>query len=80
MSSSNPKVEPTLRDGVEHELKAALLIAIERFVAKEGQRTCLTCILFRENGEMCIKHDRRPPARVIAYGCADYAHDDELPF
>lgn len=39
--------------------------------------TCMTCLYFDEQTEMCTRYNARPPARVIAYGCPDH---DSLPF
>lgn len=47
-------------------------------------RSCLTCDHFREDLETC-QHSQhsgvRPPARIIAYGCALYEnYDEDIPF
>lgn len=40
---------------------------------------CLTCDHFRENpNELCGLYGKRPPARVIAFGCP--AYENEIPF
>lgn len=46
-------------------------------------RTCINCTFWGENSsikeEVCTKYDnKRPPAKVIAYGCP--SHEDEIPF
>lgn len=46
----------------------------------DGRRTCVRCIHFEEHaGEQCALAHSRPPARVIAYGCAAFSEDD-IPF
>lgn len=39
-------------------------------------RTCLSCTKFDEKQEECKQYGKRPPARIIAYGCPDY---EEIP-
>ena len=41
-------------------------------------RSCMICVLFNEQKELCIKYNIRPPARVIAYGCPEF--DECVPF
>lgn len=41
-------------------------------------RTCLTCDHFKEKSETCQLYMKRPPARVIAFGCPAYIN--EIPF
>lgn len=41
-------------------------------------KTCLTCEHFTEKTELCGLVNKRPPARVIAFGCEQY--EDQIPF
>jgi len=41
-------------------------------------RNCITCRHFIEHMETCELAGKRPPPRVIAYGCE--AHSEEIPF
>jgi hypothetical protein len=42
-------------------------------------RTCVNCINFLEKSEECmIAGYKRPPARVIAFGCEKF--EEEIPF
>lgn len=52
----------------------------ERFEREELMRTCLTCHHWQEQAEVCKKYNARPPAKVIANGCADYNDSYEIPF
>lgn len=54
------------------------LTAAMREELDRATRTCLNCEHFDEPNELCRKWDARPPARIIATGCAD--HQDEIPF
>lgn len=42
--------------------------------------SCISCIYFNEPNELCDKFKARPPARVIAFGCAEYSDKEEVPF
>lgn len=55
------------------ELTKAMRTEIDR-----ATRTCLNCEYFDEPNELCGKWNARPPARIIATGCAD--HQDDIPF
>lgn len=35
--------------------------------------TCLTCVHWQPQGEICGKYRVRPPAQVIAYGCPEWS-------
>lgn len=44
-------------------------------------KNCINCDLFDEPNELCRKHQRRPPARIIAHSCPDWENlSDEIPF
>lgn len=49
---------------------------------RAGLRTCVTCCYFNQEPETCrISDDRRPPAKVIAYGCEKYSDlFEDIPF
>lgn len=81
----NSKV--VLRDAIVDMVVEAARPAIEaacRQIAIPGgvHRTCLTCVSFDRQNELCNKHRDwgRPPARVIAYGCDEYFDDETIPF
>lgn len=57
----------------------ALVITVAR-VMREQRRCCLTCCNFDEPSEGCnIANGQRPPARVVAYGCAGYLATNAKP-
>lgn len=49
-------------------------------------KTCVTCINFDKDKEVCKLCNMRPPATVIAFGCQRYnefrdqLNDDDIPF
>lgn len=43
-------------------------------------QSCIVCLHFNEESEICSKFQARPPARVIAYSCPDFSDADDVPF
>jgi hypothetical protein len=39
-------------------------------------RSCINCIQFNGQDELCCKFKARPPATVIARGCPDWDYND----
>lgn len=88
-SPPNPKdCKPTLRDGALSELTGSFRKAVSELHV-DMFKTCITCINFKEHGEFshppqwCLRFSPQVgpvPARIVAYGCEDYWHDDEIPF
>ena len=59
-------------------LVAVMQRAVEIAADKSGAgRTCLACIHFHEETEICDVAEKRPPARVIVSGCKAF---DPAPF
>ncbi len=86
----NPQdCKPTFRDTTVGRMTYAFKATLEA-MHEDAYKTCLTCINFKEHGdqtrypptapETCTRFGGRPPARIIAYGCPEYYHDDEIPF
>jgi len=57
--------------------QAALIRLRDALAATYVQRSCLPCDHFDEASEQCRLVNKRPPARVIAYGCEQF---DYIPF
>lgn len=84
---SQKKINPELRNDARANLHGALHGAIAGSIgllfnpANYPFKTCLNCIRFIENTEICALYSQRPPARVIAFGCSSYSDStDEIPF
>lgn len=67
------KIKPKIKAGSIDELREY----IENM--KYIYRSCLNCEYFNEEKEICKQYNQRPPARIIAYACKDWA-DIEIPF
>lgn len=68
-------VKPTLRPDTEIDLVSAIKLAVIREIENQRfhpYRNCLTCMAFNEKDEICKTYARRPPARVIVFGCPSY--------
>jgi len=68
-------------DGVNESLAKAIHDVAVSFgtAAKRARRTCVNCQRFDERLEICKLASKRPPARVIAFGCDSFDPDD-VPF
>lgn len=72
---------------IRQELKTNLkelnrfIDAIEHCDLNEMRVSCVTCTYFsRDERELCLLCGKRPPARVIAFGCGSYSDELEVPF
>lgn len=78
--SSSPNLRQT-RDGLLDNLCAAVTGAVTGVMHGEKPTPCcISCVSFRESDEVCLMYKRRPPARVIAYGCPAYTDNLDVPF
>ncbi len=70
-----------LRPNHRYDLQGAFFYAVSSICEKESiYISCLNCINFKEQTELCGLVDIRPPAKVIAYGCPQWEDKDEIPF
>lgn len=70
--------KPQLRD-------YSLNLVIDAYLREAGnngiQKSCLSCKHFAEQkGEVCLKFNQRPPARVLVLSCQHYEDDNDIPF
>lgn len=79
---------PTLRDGAVTDLTGAFRRAVAELHV-DMFKTCMTCMNFQEHStfstppQWCKRFSPQVgpvPARIVAYGCEDYWHNDEIPF
>lgn len=75
-------MKPTLKPDARHDLRSTLYNSIEATLDqnKPIYISCLNCINFKEEKEICGLVNKRPPARVIAYGCEHWEDIDTIPF
>lgn len=43
-------------------------------------QSCINCKNFNEPDEICILYSKRPPAKVIVFGCSSYDDIGDIPF
>ncbi|CAB4131786.1 hypothetical protein UFOVP131_57 [uncultured Caudovirales phage] len=60
-------------NAVAETLKPVIVATLEN-----ATKSCLTCDHFDQVRELCQLNNRRPPARIIAFGCECF--EDEIPF
>lgn len=73
--TEHPNIDPEMQREIEFHLGRIKHFAQTKYVKFTS---CVTCYKFDEPSEMCKPANARPPARVIAFGCA--AWDGEIPF
>ncbi len=78
------QIKPKFRKEAMLDLASGLRGALDR-VLKEDQyqhpyQNCLLCDHFNEEKEVCKLYQKKPPARVIAYGCPSFEDEDAIPF
>ncbi len=48
-------------------------------ILKNQAVSCINCLHFKRQAELCGLNNLRPPAAVIAFGCERFDYDD-IPF
>jgi hypothetical protein len=71
-------MKPTLHPTARYDIQIAVAHTIEYI--EPIYQSCLNCLNFNENEEICNLCNQRPPAKVIAYGCPQWADIKEIPF
>ena len=75
------KDKPKLRINSMHDLQSRLYNSVILEIEKECVYcSCINCINFKEQQELCGLVNQRPPAKVIALGCDSWEDKDEIPF
>lgn len=44
------------------------------------ETTCVKCLSFDHEKEICRVAKSRPPAKIIAYGCPEFESEDTIPY
>lgn len=71
-------INPKLRIDGRYDLENAIKLALRDI--KCPYQSCLVCLNFNEEYEICKKYNAKPPARVIAYACSEFEDINEIPF
>jgi hypothetical protein len=68
-----PGLDPDLANGL-HNL--AMRVAA---IVREKRKCCIHCVNWQADTEICKPAGKRPPAKIIAFGCQSY-NEDDIPF
>jgi hypothetical protein len=75
------KLTATLRIDAKYDIQSAVANAVINIIRDDPiYRSCLNCMYFNEQAELCSKYNQKPPARIIAYACPTWENQDEIPF
>lgn len=75
------KYKAQLRSDVKYDLRASIYYCIEETIKHNPiYQSCLNCINFNEQKELCNLYNQRPPARIIAYSCPMWEDKETVPF
>lgn len=82
MDKIHPRLRKSALGSLRHFVADAMFTTIESKMAEASFpfQNCLMCDHFDEKNELCRIAKQRPPARVIAFGCASFADQDYIPF
>ena len=72
-----------MKPKIRHEAKASLTNIIQSAIEREHNfiyQSCLNCEHFKEQNELCLLVNKRPPARVIVLSCNAWMERDTIPF
>jgi len=85
--SIDVKLGTEVLDHINHYLQQSVSAAVRHSVANLDikhipvmRRSCIACMHFNEQNEVCSKFQARPPARIIAFACPEYVEDTDIPF
>lgn len=79
---SNPPA-PILRSHQYIDFKSSVDREIVRYIKNPAAypfQTCLNCMNWKHELDLCGKYNAKPPAEIIVFSCPDYQDDGEIPF
>lgn len=62
---------------IRNMINGGLLSELEAILDRRT-KTCVNCLHFQQDVEICSLAQVRPPAKIIAAGCEK--HDEDIPF
>lgn len=69
-----------LRNDVAYDLQVHLSKVLGGIDGLGATKSCMNCANFEESTELCKKYLQRPPARIIAYACAEHIDRTDIPY
>jgi len=69
-----PRIRPEAKDALTNIIKVAIELEHNSLY-----QSCLSCEHFQEKSELCLLVKKRPPVRVLVYGCEKWLERD-IPF
>lgn len=76
-------MKPKFRKEAELDLNGAIQSAIWTQFHRLDMfpfRSCINCLNFKEDQEICVLANQRPPAKVIVFGCPMHVDIKDIPF
>lgn len=68
---------------IRHEAKSIIQHLIASGIEREHNylyQCCLNCENFVEKTELCLLANKRPPVRILTFGCEHWTERDAIPF
>lgn len=75
--------KPILRNEHYSDFKSAVDREIERHIKNPASypfQTCLNCMHWKYEQDLCGLYNSKPPAEIIVFSCSSYSDDGEIPF
>lgn len=70
-----------MKPKIRHEAKSSIQLSLENaFQNIYIYQCCLNCENFVEKTELCLLVNKRPPVRILTYGCEAWIERDTIPF
>jgi hypothetical protein len=77
------KTTPILRNEQYVDFKSCVDRVVTDYIKNPAAypfQTCLNCMYWKPEQDLCGKWNAKPPAEIIVFSCPDYKDDGEIPF
>lgn len=70
-----------MKPKTRHEAAATIQLAITNALERTHlYQSCINCENFVEQKELCLLANKRPPVRILVFGCEAWVERDSIPF